>query len=86
MDMDMRKIIKEEMDDMEWIRDYQPQKINDPLEKNKVFNELVYSLYDLPRSTYPSDIKAYFDNMDITKFDSIIKKIRNLAIDYKTFK
>ena len=84
--MNIKRIIREEMDDMEWIRDYQPQKINDPLEKNKVFNELVSSLYDLPRSTYPSDIRAYFDNMDIAKFDSIIKKIRNLAIDYKTFK
>jgi NADPH-dependent curcumin reductase CurA len=84
--MNLKKIIKEEMDDFSWVSQVKPEKINNPKEKQKVFQELMSSLHELPRSTYPSDIKYYFENVSITEFDDIIKNIRNLAIEYKMFK
>lgn len=83
----IKKILRESEEEWDWVRGVPDKKIDDPEKREKTLLKLKSALYKLPNSGIQlGDVRYFFDGDDsVQKFDRIVKEIRELAIEYKSY-
>lgn len=82
----IKKILRESKSEWDWVNEIPGKKIYDPEKREKIFLDLKYALNQLPAHLQQADMKYFFDKDDaIQKFDRIVKEVRDLVIEYKSY-